>query len=133
MGKEQTLPLIAILILIISSSTTLFVYAQTTNQKLITIADETYTIDQLSTLGTQKTLEIEDETYTGIHLSNLIKKIGISNPEQQQYTLTGTDGYQKTVTWENLQNGILTLEQQTIFSDLPKAFRVKNIITIEVK
>ena len=133
MGKEQTLPLIAILILIISSSTTLFVYAQTTNQKLITIADETYTIDQLSTLGTQKTLEIEDKTYIGIHLSNLIKKIGISNPEQQQYTLTGTDGYQKTVTWENLQNGILTLEQQTIFSDLPKAFRVKNIITIEVK
>ena len=133
MGKEHTLPLLAITILIISSSTTLYVYAQTTNQETITIANETYTKNQIFDLGTQKTLEIEDKTYTGIHLSNLIKKIGISNPEQYQYILTGSDGYQKTVTWENLQNGILTTEQETIFSDLPKAFRVKNIKSIEVK
>jgi hypothetical protein len=59
-------------------------------------------------------------------------KTGIGNPEQHTYTLKGADGYEKTVTWENLKNGLLTKDRESIFSDLPKAFRVKDIVIIEV-
>jgi flagellar basal body L-ring protein FlgH len=59
-------------------------------------------------------------------------KTGVSEPEQHQYTLKASDGYEKTVTWENMKNGLLTKDRESIFSDLPKAFHVKDIITIEV-
>ena len=60
-------------------------------------------------------------------------KTGVSNPEQHMYTLKGSDGYEKTVIWENMKNGLLTKDRESIFSDLPKAFRVKDVVTIEVK
>ena len=60
-------------------------------------------------------------------------KTGVSHPDQHTYTLHGVDGYEKTVTWENMKNGLLTKNQESVFSDLPKAFRVKDIVTIEVK
>jgi hypothetical protein len=59
-------------------------------------------------------------------------KTGVSNPKHHTYTLKGSDGYEKTVTWENMQNGLLTEDRESVFSDLPKAFRVKDIVTIEV-
>ena len=52
--------------------------------------------------------------------------------EKQSYTLRGSDGYEKTVTWKNMKNGLLTRDSESAFSDLPKAFRVKDVITIEV-
>jgi len=69
---------------------------------------------------------------TGIALDDLMLKTGVTHPEQYRYTLRGSDGYEKTVTWENMKNGVLTKDGQSYFSDLPKAFRVKNVITIEV-
>ena len=62
-----------------------------------------------------------------------MKKVGIPEPENHEYTIIASDGYQKTVKWENMKNGLLTKEGQSIFSDLPKAFRVKDIVKIEVK
>jgi len=59
-------------------------------------------------------------------------KTGISNPEKHEYMIIASDNYQKTVKWENMKNGIITAEGRSIFSDLPKAFRVKNIAKIEV-
>ena len=35
-------------------------------------------------------------------------------------------------TKENMKNGLLTKECESIFSDLPKVFHVKDIIIIEV-
>jgi hypothetical protein len=48
------------------------------------------------------------------------------------YRIIGEDGYSQTVTWENMQNGLLTHEKKVVFSDLPKAFNVKNVVEIEV-
>jgi hypothetical protein len=132
MGKEKLLPLLALLILILGSISSMYVYATTSTSEQITIKNATYTIDQLFLLGKQKTLIINEETYTGVALNDLIINLGSLQPEQHQYTIIGADGYQKTVTWENLQNGVLTKERSSIFSDLPKAFRVKDITSIEV-
>ena len=132
MGKEKLIPVLALLILIIGSVSSVYVYATTTTSPQITINNTSYTIDQLFLLGKQKTLQINDETFTGVALNDLIINIGIPQPKNHQYTIIGADGYQKTVTWENLQNGVLTKERISIFSDLPKAFRVKDITSIEV-
>jgi hypothetical protein len=90
-----------------------------------------YTIDQLFLLT--KPRMFNDSKYTGIALDDLMLKTGVATPEQHTYTLKGLDGYEKTVTWENMKNGLLTKNRESIFSDLPKAFRVKDIVTIEVR
>jgi len=133
MGKEKLIPIFALLILLIGSGASLYVHATTTSSELIRINGSVYTIDQLFLMGKQKTLEIDGKMITGLALDDLIMKTGVSHPETHDYTLMGADGYQKTVKWDNIKNGVLTKGSQSLFSDLPKAFRVKDITAIEVK
>ncbi len=131
MGKDRLLPVLALLILITASTASLYVHAiQTTTETLI-VNGQDYTIDQLFSLARPRSLN--ESEFTGIALDDLLLKTGVSNPEQHQYTLRGADGYEKTVSWDNMKNGLLTKNSESIFSDLPKAFRVKDIVTIEVK
>jgi len=131
MGKDHLLPILALSVLLIASSSSLYVYATQTTTEILLINEQEYTIDQLFAL-TQPRMS-NDSQYTGIALDDLMRKTGVANPEQHTYTIRGSDGYEKTVTWENMNNGLLTYDRESIFSDLPKAFRVKEIITIEVK
>jgi hypothetical protein len=131
MGKDRLLPILALTFLFIASSSSLYVYATQTTTDTLLLNGQHYTIDQLFSLA--KPRAFNDSQYIGIALDDLMLKTGVSNPEQHTYTLKGADGYEKTVTWENLKNGLLTKDRESIFSDLPKAFRVKDIVTIEVK
>jgi hypothetical protein len=131
MGKDRILPILALSILFIACSSSLYVYATQTTTDTLQINGQQYTIDQLFSLT--KPRAFNDSQYTGIALDDLMLKTGVSYPEQHIYTLKGSDGYEKTVTWENLKNGLLTKDRESIFSDLPKAFRVKDIVIIEVK
>ncbi|HWR64396.1 MAG TPA: hypothetical protein VN365_08350 [Candidatus Thermoplasmatota archaeon] len=131
MGKDRLLPILALILLFIASSSSLYVYASQTTTDTLKINGQQYTIDQLFSFT--KPRSFNDSQYTGIALDDLMLKTGVSNPEQHTYTLQGSDGYEKTVTWENMKNGLLTKDHESIFSDLPKAFRVKEIVTIEVK
>jgi len=128
MGKDRLLPIFAILILIISCISSTYIYATQATANTILVNEQQYTIDQLFSLVQPRTLNES----TGIALDDLMLKTGVTHPEQYRYTLRGSDGYEKTVTWENMKNGVLTKDGQSYFSDLPKAFRVKNVITIEV-
>jgi len=131
MGKDRILPILALILLFIASSSSLYVYASQTTTDTLRINGQQYTIDQLFSFT--KPRSFNDSQYNGIALDDLMLKTGVSNPEQHTYTLQGSDGYEKTVTWENMKNGLLTKDHESIFSDLPKAFRVKEIVTIEVK
>ncbi len=131
MGKDRLLPILALILLFIASSSSLYVYASQTTTDKLQVHGQQYTIDQLFSLA--KPRAFNDSQYTGIALDDLMLKTGVSNPEQHMYTLKGSDGYEKTVTWDNLKNGLLTKDRESVFSDLPKAFRVKDIVTIEVK
>lgn len=131
MGKDRLLPIFALLILVIASTSSLYVYASQTTTETLLVNGQHYTIDQLFSFT--KPRVFNDTDSTGIALDDLIMKIGVSYPEQHTYTLRGGDGYEKTVTWENMKNGLLTKERESFFSDLPKAFHVKDIIEIEVK
>jgi len=131
MGKDRLLPLLALSILFIASSSSLYVYATQTTTDAMLINGQHYTINQLFALAKHRVSN--DSQYTGIALDDLMVKTGISHPEQYQYSLKGADGYEKTVTWQNMKNGLLTMNRESVFSDLPKAFRVKDIVSIEVK
>jgi hypothetical protein len=130
MGKERLLPIFAVLILLTACASSLYVYATHSTADTILINGQDYTIDELFLLAAPRSMN--DSEYSGIALDDLMVKTGISNLEQHTYTLEGADGYKKTVTWDNMKNGLLTHDRTSVFSDLPKAFRVKDIITIEV-
>ena len=129
MGKEKLIPIFAVAVLFIGSLSSIYVYATQINSEYIDINGQEYTVDQLFFIGEERTIE----TFLGIALDTLMMKIGIPEPEKHEYTIIASDGYQKTVKWENMKNGILTEEGQSIFSDLAKAFRIKDIVKIEVK
>jgi len=131
MGKDRLLPIIALLILITASTASLYVHAIQTTTETLTVNGQDYTVDQLFSLA--KLRSVNGSEFTGIALDDLLVKTGVSNPGQHQYTLRSADGYEKTVTWDNMKNGLLTKNCESIFPDLPKAFRVKDIVTIEVK
>jgi len=131
MGKDRLLPILALILLFIASSSSLYVYASQTTSGTVQVNGQQYTMDQLFLLA--KPRMFNDSQYSGIALDDLILKTGVPNPEQHTFTLKGSDGYEKTVTWENMRNGLLTKDHESIFSDLPNAFRVKDIVTIEVK
>jgi hypothetical protein len=130
MGKDRLLPILALILLFIASSSSLFVYASQTTTDTLLVNGQHYTIDQLFSLA--KPRMFNDSQYIGIALDDLMLKVGVANPERHTYTFKGSDGYEKTVTWENLQNGLLTKNRESVFPDLPKAFRVKEIVTIGV-
>jgi len=130
MGKDRLLPIFALLILLIGSVSSVYVYAIQTTTDTLEVNGKNYTIDQLFSFVQVRTLN--ESQYTGIALDDLMLKTGVVQPEEYKYILKGSDGYEKTVTWENMKNGLLTKERESIFSDLPKAFHVKDITTIEV-
>jgi len=72
------------------------------------------------------------EEYQGVSLVELINKAEIQNPEEKKYTVAAEDGYQKTVEWKSIQEGVLTREKRVVFPDLPKQYWMKNIARIEV-
>ncbi|MBN1860383.1 MAG: hypothetical protein JW840_02855 [Candidatus Thermoplasmatota archaeon] len=131
MGKDRLLPICAICILIVACTSSLYVHALQTTSETLNVNGQDYTIDQLFSLA--KPRQFNDSQHVGIALDDVLVKTGVPNPEQHTFTLRGADGYEKTVTWENMKNGLLTKDRESIFSDLPKAFRVKDIVTIEVK
>ncbi len=75
---------------------------------------------------------IEMHNHSGIKLSCLINFSKINNPENYEYTIIGVDGYQQTVSWGDLNKGILTKEKRVVFENLPKFFWVRNVVKIEV-
>lgn len=133
-SKERIIPLIAIFVLLTGSFSSIYVYAVntnlTTNQDVITINDEEFSLEYLFSNTPQR--NFDSMNVSGIALDNIITFININCPSCHSYKIIGKDGYSQTVTWENMQNGLLTYEKKVIFSDLPKAFNVKDVVEIEV-
>ena len=130
MGKEKIIQIVALVVMLIGIGSSIYVYATEVNTDKITVNDQQYTIDQIFSIAEIK--EVGTADYSGVALDDLVKKVGVGHPEEHEYTIIASDGYQKTVNWENMQNGILTKDRMIFFTDLPKAYRVKNVVEIEV-
>ena len=128
MEKNKLNLILAIIVFLVGIGSSIYVQATKIDSKHIIVNGKDYTIDQLFDISEEKTYE----TYSGIALDNLIVKTGVEDPETHEFIIIGADGYQKTVKWENMSNGLLTKDGESIFSDLPKAFIVKDIVEIKV-
>ena len=129
-GKEKFITLAAMIIILIGAGSSAYIYTTQTDTENITINGQQYTIEQILLIAEPRTFD--SLNFSGIALDDLVIKTGVSCLECHEYTIIGSDGYQKTVTWENMQEGLLTKDGMAVFSELPKAFRVKNILKIEV-
>ena len=133
MDRERIIPIVAIVVLLVGSLSTIYVHGTVeSSDDKITINGHSYTVNYIFSIVEQRTVVTNDGSFSGIALDDLLEKTGTKCISCHTYTITGKDGYSKTVTWKNLQNGILTKERKVVFSDLPKAFRVRDVVSIEV-
>jgi hypothetical protein len=133
MGKEKIIPILALIVIIISGTSTAYVYVIQVDKETIALNSEEYTIEQLFYLAEIKTIDTMDGEKTGISLEELIPKVGIACPSCHEYTIKAKDGYEKTVEWDVMKTGVLSDIKKVFFPDTPKAFWVGDIIEIEVK
>jgi hypothetical protein len=82
-------------------------------------------------LGEMDTIEVQG--FEGVPLVFLIEDAGVDDPSSHDYRLIGADGYFKTVTWRDVETGILTLdEKKVVFETKAKAYWVRDVVEIEV-
>jgi len=141
LGKEKLIPILAILVLIVGSSSSIYVYAtqnKTTNihndssNRIIIIGENEIQISYALENIEEITIETDDGEKTGIPIDELMVLSGIDCPSCHKYTIIAEDNYQKTVNWENMQEGILTKESRVYFPELAHAFWVRDVTEIEV-
>ena len=77
MGKEKIIPLFAILLLIVASTSAAYVYTSQVEKVTITLNSQEYTIDQLFLLSELKTIQTIEGQKIGISIESLINNIGI--------------------------------------------------------
>jgi hypothetical protein len=134
--KEKILPIFAMFILMIGTITNIYVHAQkpqtTESNETLIINGLSIDINELFSMMQLKTIETDDGEKIGIPVDEMIQRNGITCPSCHSYTFIALDGYQRTVTWEYMQNGVFTEDSQVFFKGLPHAFWVSDIIEIKV-
>jgi len=131
LDKERIIPILAVIVIIIGIGSTVYVNAiQSKSGEEITIGDEVFEFEYLFLNCQQR--DFTEINSSGIALDDIIIKSGVSSPDNHDYTIIGTDAYQKTVTWEDMKNGLLSEDKQVIFPDLPLAFHVRDVIKIMI-
>ena len=130
--KKIIIPAIAIILL--SLSLTAFIYEGIKKDRNITNDKNKIMIDGKNYLFPDKFRNIKKTTIeekNGL-LESIILKTKIKDPEKLKYTIIASDNYQKTVSWDDLNKGIITEERNIIFEHLPKGFWIKDVIKIEI-
>lgn len=122
--------LVAVILLSLGIGSRIYLYVShpSKGEETILVADEKLFLDQLFKIVKSETIE----EYRGVPLEAVIIQAGIKAPEQHTYILSAAGGYQKTVTWEDLQQGLLLREGRAVLPSLPKQYWIKNLARIEV-
>lgn len=140
MGKEKLIPILAMAVLLVAISSTLYVTAQqseTNDMKMIQINNEQLNIDELYNNINTITIETDDGEKTGLPLDEVLEYSKVSCIECNSYTIKAKEPYQQTVSGSEMKNGILTYDEKynarVYFPNLAHSFWVYNIVEIEVK
>jgi hypothetical protein len=92
------------------------------------VNDKEYTWDELFDDFEATTLDDNE----GILLSDIVNDTGLKDPDTHEFKIVAADGYLKTVSWDDLQNGIIKDNKETYFTTLPKQFFVQDVVEIKV-
>ncbi len=102
------------------------------DEATITINGDEVTLSSIFDDHTTTTFTIGGTNYTGVTLSALVNETGLLGPENYQYNITASDGWYQTVTWENMQEGIIVeKETMTAFPGLPGKYRIRDVVDID--
>ena len=128
--KQRFIIFLAVILVAIGVGSTLYLTSFRGSKKVegLFIGETEFSLNEL--FDTLELIVVEE--YQGVSLAELINKAEIQNPEEKKYTVAAEDGYQKTVEWKSIQEGVLTREKRVVFPDLPKQYWMKNIAKIEV-
>lgn len=128
---NMVLGILAVVILVTSSITFAYTLIPKGDTSIVIVNEVEYTwgelFDDVDLLNEFRTItfEIDGESYSGIRLSDIVNDTGLANPSAHQYKVYASDGYQKDVSWENMLNGFLTLEdKKTVFPGLTRSYWV---------
>jgi len=137
MSKDQLISILAIFVLVLSISSTLYVNtnkAELMEENQIIVNGNLFFLSDFFENIEQKIIKIDGDEFTGIPLDKIIFYSGVVCGSCHVYTIKAVDPspYQQTVQWENMQNGILTNCSRVYFPELARAFWVYNVIEIEV-
>jgi hypothetical protein len=127
--KMKWMPILAAAVLLVGIGASIFVNAAKNDSGQILINGQGFSANQLLEIAGETTLD----QVSGAPLDGLMIGLGVENMTGRLYTIIGADGYQKTVTWEEMGNGIITKDRVSYFPDLAKAYHVKDIIEIKVE
>jgi len=82
------------------------------------------------------TIVVQD--HVGVPLAQIIEESGVEDPASHEYRLIAGDGYLKTVSWSDMETGILSADgdedhdHMVVFGSKAKAYWVYNLVEIEV-
>ena len=134
--QKSVIPYLAMIVLIIGIVSTIYVFANQNDRyydpETLRINGESFDIDAIFNTYPNTTILTNDGEKTGVKLSGLLISTDISCPTCHTYTIKATDGYQQTVQWNDLENGVLTIQKRVYFRDLSYSFWVREVISIEV-
>lgn len=76
---------------------------------------------------------MEYQGNSGISVREVLEDSGVTKFEGRSFRFIGSDGYEKEIPWEDMDNGMInTEEKKVIFPGLAKAFWVRDLVEIEV-
>ncbi len=132
--KRLNLVLGAVAVAILLLSFTAYAYNQVPkgNSEILVVNGTEYGWDAVFSDFDSVRFTANDAEYSGISLEALMLDAGVENPEIHGYRFNGLDGYQKDVTWNDIQNGYLTTEHRSVFPALTQSFWVSDLASIEV-
>jgi len=131
--RGKIVHILAISVIIIGIISTILVYANTeqNDTNKIIIMGNSFDISLIFENIDNIQINTDDGIENGIPLDELINSTGENCPSCFKYRLIGSDGYKQTLNWDDMKNGILTIDKKAIFPHLAHSFWVKDIIKIE--
>ena len=130
---RMVLGALAATILIISCTAFAYSLIPKGDTSKVIVNDVEYTWAELFDDFESESFEANGDDYLGIPIGRIINDTGLENPTSHQYRITGSDDYQKDVSWTDVENGYLVKdENKVVFPEKTRSFWVKNLVTIEV-
>ena len=130
---NTVLAIIAILVLVFSFSAFAYTLIPKGDASLIVVNEVDYGWGTIfSDFESEDFVAMEDD-YTGVPVSQIILDTDLENSESYTYRFIGLDGYQKDVTWDDVQNSYLVEDEHMIvFPHMTRSFWVRDLASIEV-
>ncbi len=139
MGNDRLFPILAMIVLLVGISSSIYVSGITNEQKIddetIIINDVEYSKSEFLSSIEQITISTDSGEKTGYPLDQMIIKSGVNCHECHKYTFKAVepDPYQQTVQWTDIKTGVFSLDKNRVyFPDLTHSFWVYNVVEIEV-